>query len=143
MDAPRTSRAVARWLIAACGVWLVGLGFYFVFLRPPLLPEDPRFMGVPPEVLAALPGLARWLGKVFTVMGGFMAGCGVLVLFLARRAVPAGLPGTTAALALAGVVTVGVMSGVNFALHSDFRWLLAVPPLLWAAGVVLHARRPR
>lgn len=103
MDAPRTSRAVARWLITACGVWLVGLGFYFVFLRPPLLPEDPRFMGVPPEVLA----------------------------------------GTTAALALAGVVTVGVMSGVNFALHSDFRWLLAVPPLMWAAGVVLHARRPR
>ena len=25
-----------------CGLWLVALGLYFVFLRPALLPEDPR-----------------------------------------------------------------------------------------------------
>ena len=35
----------AMWLLTALGVWLVGLGAYFVFLRPPLLPEDPRFIG--------------------------------------------------------------------------------------------------
>jgi hypothetical protein len=33
-------------LIATCGVWLIGLGLYFIFLRPPLLPEDPRYIGL-------------------------------------------------------------------------------------------------
>lgn len=133
-------RGPAEWLVAACGIWLIGLGLYFVFLRPPFLPEDPRYMGLDPAVLAALPGLARWLAKVFTVMGGFMAGCGVLVLFAAWSAMPARRPGTTLALAVAGGLTVGVMSGVNFALHSDFRWLLVAPPLLWAGGLALYAR---
>ena len=27
------------------GIILIGLGLYFIFLRPPLLPEDPRYMG--------------------------------------------------------------------------------------------------
>lgn len=44
------------------------------------------------------------------------------------------------ALALVGVLTVGLMSAVNSALGSDFMWLLAVPPLVWAAAVALHAR---
>ncbi len=46
MSTGRTDRdRVACWLLTACGVWLVGLGIYFIALRPPLLPEDPRFMG--------------------------------------------------------------------------------------------------
>ena len=39
-----TKRGVSEWLLACCGVWLVGLGLYFVFLRPALLPEDIRFI---------------------------------------------------------------------------------------------------
>ena len=35
----------SMWLLTACGIWLVGLGIYFIALRPALLPEDPRFMG--------------------------------------------------------------------------------------------------
>lgn len=38
----RTS-VVAGWLIAACGVWLIGLGLYFMVLWPSLLPEVTRF----------------------------------------------------------------------------------------------------
>lgn len=132
----------AMGLLTACGAWLVGLGAYFVFVRPPLLPEDPRFIGATLERLReAAPGLEAWLDIVFTVMGGFMAGAGVLTVFVARTAVPARLPGTAWAVALAGALTVVLMSAMNFVLHSDFRWLLLVPALLWAAGVAAYARR--
>ena len=30
------------------------------------------------------------------------------------------------------------MSAVNFALDSDFKWLLLVPAMIWLAGLVLH-----
>ncbi len=57
-------------MLIGCGVWLIGLGFYFIVLRPPLLPEDPRFMGTTlVQIRAAVPGLEGWLKKVFTVMG--------------------------------------------------------------------------
>jgi hypothetical protein len=85
----RQYRHVSTWLLITCGLWLVGLGFYFVALRPPLLPEDPRFMGTTlAQIRTAVPGLESWLNKVFTVMGGFMAGAGVLTVFVATAAMP-------------------------------------------------------
>ena len=42
--------------------------------------------------------------------------------------------------ALAGVSTVGTMSVTNFQLDSDFKWLLLLPALLWAVGLVLYQR---
>ena len=132
---------IASWLLVACGSWLVGLGFYFIVLRPPLLPEDVRFMGTTMEqARAAVPGLESWLSKVFTVMGGFMAGAGVLTVFIARTAIPSGARGTGLALAVAGVLTVALMSATNFALQSDFKWLLVIPPLVWLAGLSLYLR---
>ena len=57
-------------VLAACGLWMILLGVYFVLLRPALLPEDPRFMGTSIEALrAAAPGLEGWLGHVFNVIG--------------------------------------------------------------------------
>lgn len=48
------------------GVIVGGLGPYFVFMRPPLLPEDPRFMGASlADIEATLPGLSAWLRRVF------------------------------------------------------------------------------
>ena len=35
-------RSLGDWLFVACGVWLISLGGYFLFERPPLLPEDLR-----------------------------------------------------------------------------------------------------
>jgi hypothetical protein len=132
------SRRLATWTFVACGVWLLALGFYFMWMPPPLLPEDLRYMGTTlAQVQATLPGLERWLGRVFTVLGGFMAGAGVLTLFVALSAAAPRPRGTTQALALSGLLTVGLMSATNFALHSDFRWLLVVPALLWLAGLVL------
>jgi hypothetical protein len=129
-------------MLVACGAWLVGLGFYFIVLRPSLLPEDTRFMGTTIEhVRAALPGLESWLSKVFTVMGGFMAGAGVLTVFVARTATTSGTSGTGVAIAVAGVLTVALMSATNFVLRSDFRWVLLIPPLVWLAGLSLYATR--
>jgi hypothetical protein len=120
----------------------MALGLYFILLRPPLLPEDTRFMGSSlAQVRAALPGLEGWLQRVFTVMGGFIAGTGVLTVFVARMALPAGLKGASWAIALTGVLTVALMSAINFDLHSDFRWLLLVPALVWIVAIVVHIAR--
>ncbi len=136
------SLPVSTWMLIACGVWLVGLGFYFIFLRPPLLPEDPRFMGATlAQIQVAVPGLESWLKKVFTVMGGFIAGAGVLTVFVASVAMPARLKGTSWAIAISGALTVALMSATNFALNSDFRWLLLIPALTWLAGLVFYVAR--
>jgi hypothetical protein len=130
----------AGWIFLACGIWLVGLGVYFIFLRPPLLPEDPRFMGATAaQIHFAIPGLAAWLNRVFTVMGGFMASAGTLTIFAALTVVSRPVAGTGWALALAGATGVMLMSGVNFAIASDFKWLLLVPALFWVAGLVAFA----
>ena len=135
---PRRRNSVAIFL--ACGIWLIGLGLYFVLLRPALLPEDPRYIGSSLEqIRVALPGLERWLSRVFTVMGGFMAGAGLLTAFLAVTAVPARHKGTGMVLLLTGLATVVTMSWTNFALDSDFKWLLLAPAVLWLAGVGSYA----
>ena len=133
------SRHLSTWLLTVCGVWLIGLGLYFIVLRPPLLPEDPRFMGTTIEqIRISVPGLEGWLRKVFTVMGGFMAGAGVLTVYVATVAMPLRLKGTPWALGISGALTVVLMSATNFALHSDFRWLLLLPALVWLAGLVVY-----
>lgn len=142
MDIRTAPHPVSTWMLTGCGVWLVGLGLYFMVLRPPLLPEDPRFMGTTlAQIRTDMPGLELWLGQVFTVMGGFMAGAGVLTVFVAATAMRLELKGTSWVVALSGALTVGLMSATNFALHSDFRWLLLVPALVWLAGLAIHVAR--
>ncbi len=134
-----SSRHVSIWMLNGCGVWLAGLGLYFILLRPPLLPEDLRFLGATlAQIQTDVPGLEGWLNRVFTVMGGFMAGAGVLTAFVANIAMPARSKGTGWVIALSGGLTVVLMSATNFALGSDFRWSLLVPASVWLAGVVLY-----
>ena len=107
--------------------------------RPPLLPEDLRYLGssaIQIEVL--LPHLASWLRNVFTVMGGFMAGSGVLIIFVGARAIPHCLRGTGTALGCAGLLTVATMSWTNFVLDSDFKWTLLAPAVAWLLGLVSY-----
>ena len=133
------SGQASTWMLTACGVWLVGLGLYFIFLRPALLPEDPRFMGSSLEqIRISVPGLEAWLRKVFTVMGGFMAGAGVLTVFVATAAMPLRLKGAPWAIGISGALTVALMSVTNFVLQSDFRGLLLLPALVWFVGLVFH-----
>lgn len=139
MNSVSNTTQTSTWMLIACGVWLVGLGLYFIVLRPPLLPEDPRFMETTlAQIRTAVPGLERWLKKVFTVMGGFMASTGVLTVFVATVAMPLRLEGTAWVIGLSGAFTVALMSATNFALKSDFRGLLLVPALIWLAGLVAY-----
>ena len=124
------------FIFIACGIWLIGLGLYFIFLRPPLLPEDLRYMGISPsEIQSVVPGLERWLQSVFDVMGGFMTGSGLLTILAAMNVSAMREKQTWILLALAGLFTVGTMSLTNFQLNSDFKWLLLIPALLWFCGL--------
>ncbi len=128
-------------VFVACGLWLVALGAYFLFLRPAILPEDSRYIGSSLESIRAVaPDLERWLGHVFDVLGGFMVAAGALTVLTAYRLLARREPGTLLALSLAGAAGVALMSATNFVLHSDFRWLLLLPGLLWLAGLWFYLR---
>lgn len=142
MTSQAPQQRAASWMLTVCGIWLLALGAYFIFLRPALLPEDLWFMGTSlAQVYANVPGLEGWLRKVFTVMGGFMTGTGVLTVFIGRVAMPLRLKGTAWAIGLSGAATVALMSAMNFALRSDFRWLLAIAPTIWAASLLMYLVR--
>ena len=87
-----------------------------------------------------MPGLERWLGHVFKVLGGFMVATGALTVLAAWRWLAKRERGTFAALAVAGAAGVGLMSATNFLLHSDFRWLLLLPALSWLFGLACYLR---
>ena len=54
------------------GLLIAGIGLFFIAVRPPLLPEDVRYMELSPDELVAIaPRLGNWLEKVFTFLGGF------------------------------------------------------------------------
>jgi hypothetical protein len=135
-----------RWrafelVFLACGVWLIGLGLYFAFLRPALLPEDLRYIGSTlRDIQSVAPGVEHWLHWVFSVMGGFMIGAGILLIHVMTSMSTLRSKRAWIMLGLAGLSTVGFMSAANFQLDSDFKWLLVVPTLGWAAGLALHWR---
>lgn len=143
MDTANQSRTARRrasdLALLLCGVWLIGLGLYFALLRPPLLAEDNRFIG--PEVELAVqnaPALLNWLHRIFLVMGGFIAASGLLLIHAVRSPSLSDRPDSLLLLLIAGAASVGLMSVVNFAIGSDFRWLLFLPALAWAAALWLR-----
>jgi len=125
-------RMYAPGLLAGCGLLLIGLGAYFVFLRPPLLPEDLRAIGATADQLTArAPGLLVWLRRVFWVLGGYIASTSVLTLYVALAAVRGRARGAAGIATLAGLLSIGWMAAVNFMIDSDFKWLLLAFALLW------------
>ena len=150
MRAPKTSsrghgrvlgiRGTAAGLIGLCGLYQVGVGLYFIALRPGLLPEDIRFLATGVASLqAGLPRLESWLHLVFIVLGGQIAAVGVLLIGGSLRIFGANVRSRweLVGLGAAGVLSVGAMAAVNFVLGSDFRWLLIAPGLAWSVGLIL------
>jgi hypothetical protein len=126
-------------VLALGGVVLMGIGLYFIFLRPPLLAEDARYMDTTlAEIQAAAPGLLRWLQKVFWVMGGYIFTVGVLTIYIAFSSFLARVRGAFPVIAFAGLSSIGWMTVVNFIIDSDFKWLLLVFALVWAASLILY-----
>ena len=133
-----TKPCASSILLALNGIILMGLGLYFVFLRPPLLPEDPRFMGTTlAEIQTSLPSLLIWLRHVFWVMGGLMFATGLLLLYVAQTTFRAHLTSTRFMVALAALSSIGWMAIVNFMIASDFKWLLLTFNLPWISALVL------
>ena len=131
-------RPISALVLALAGMILMALGLYFIFLRPPLLPEDARFIGAPlGQVLTALPGLTIWLSRVFWVMGGHIFSAGLLTLYLAMTAFRARLRGAAAVAAVTGMTSIGLMAAVNFLIRSDFRWLILSFALPYALALIL------
>lgn len=130
--------SVAAWLLTACGVTLVLVGGFFIAGRPPLLPEDARFMGSTAEhIVDAVPALPRWLQRVFWVLGGYIATTGVLVVYVASTGVRNGSGGALVVLAVAGVTSLGWMSAVNFMIRSTFKWVLLGLDAIWVLGLLM------
>ena len=132
-----------RWtsssiVLVMAGVTLIGTGLYFLLLRPPLLPEDIRYMALPPAQFDILrPRLEPWLTHVFRVMGGYVLATGVLMVTLAVTSFRQhSTPAVVSAL-IGGVASIGWMTAVNFLIDSDFKWVLLAMALLWAISLAL------
>jgi hypothetical protein len=129
------------------GILLIGLGLYFMFLRPVLLPKDPRYMGTSlAEIQQTFPGLLLWLRRVFWVtlapgasagVGGFMLASGLLTTYIALTAFQQPERGARVLVSLANLVSIGWMAIVNFMIDSDFKWLLLAFNLPWILAFFL------
>jgi len=126
------------------GILLVILGLYFLFLRPPLLPEDPRYMGTSIEqIRIGFPGLLRWLPHVFSVLGGYIISTGFLTCYVAKTSFQTKVAGATWVVATTGLTSIGLMPMVNFVLDSDFKWLLLIFTLPWVMSLWLFYQETR
>jgi len=133
------SRPYSAMFLIIGGIILIGLGLYFIFLRPPLLPEDPRYMGTTlAEIEANLPGLLIWLRRVFWVMGGYMISTGALTIYFALTVFRARAKGVASVVAIAGLTSIGWMTVVNFIIASDFKWLILAFALPWIIALWLY-----
>lgn len=125
-------------VLIMAGICLIGVGSYFILLRPPLLPEDIRYMALPAAQLDILrPRLELWLTQVFRVMGGYVLATGVLTVTLAATAFRARQKGAAIGALIGGAASIGWMAAVNFMIDSDFKWVLLAMALLWACSLVL------
>ena len=129
----------ASIVLSLAGIILAGMGLYFIFIRPPLLPEDLRYMGSALQnVNDNIPGLTNWLQKVFWVMGGYIFTTGLLIIFFAITSFRKRLNGAFSIVAITGISSIGLMTVVNFIIGSDFKWLLLSFASLWAFALILH-----
>ncbi|MCY7360376.1 MAG: hypothetical protein LH609_23545 [Rudanella sp.] len=121
------------------GFLLMGMGVYFVFLRPSLLPEDAWYMGSSLSTIQTdVPGLAAWLQKVFWVLGGYIFTTGLLTFYVARTSFRTKAPGVFILVLVAGINSIGAMVLVNFMLQSDFRWVLGAMTIPWFMALLLY-----
>jgi len=137
-------RYVSSSVLALGGIVLMGLGLYFIFIRPPLLPEDPRFMGTTlAQIQTTMPGLLIWLRRVFWVMGGYIFTTGLLTVYIAVTVFQQLARAARFIVALAGLASIGWMAIVNFLIDSDFKWLLLAFNLPWIVALVIAWREGR
>ena len=111
--------------------------------RPPLLPEDVRYMGLlPPEIDLIAPRLAGWLTQVFRVMGGYVFATGVLTIAIAATSFRERRLAAAVGILIAGAASIGLMAAINFMIDSNFKWVLLGMALVWALSLGLLLFEP-
>ncbi|MEO6541638.1 MAG: hypothetical protein ABIN74_11620 [Ferruginibacter sp.] len=121
------------------GFFLTGMGIYFVLLRPPLLPEDSKYIGLSLSAIQNnIPGLSVWLQKVFWIMGGYIFTTGLLTMYVAQTSFRTRTQGAFVIVALAGIPSIGSMAIVNFIIQSDFKWVLLAFTIPWIVSLILY-----
>ena len=130
-------RRLAQASLGLGGLILMGMGAYFAFLRPPLLPEDLRYVGASlAQIQSAISGFLPWVSRVFAVLGGYLFATGLLTAYLAAASYRNTKPLPTAVVAISGSASIGWMAVTNFLIDSDFKWLLLAFVLPWVVAVV-------
>ena len=120
------------------GFLLMAMGIYFLFLRPPLLPEDARYIGLNLTTIQSLiPALSAWLQKVFWVMGGYIFTTGLLTLYVAQTSFRTRSKGAFEIIIISGISSIGSMAFINFVIQSDFKWILLAFTLPWFVSLIL------
>ena len=131
------TRLFASASLALGGFIFIGLGLYFIFLRPPLLPEDLRYMAATlAQIQNTLPDLQIWLSRVFGVLGGYMIATGLLTTCISATSFRIGKLGAITVVCVSGLASIGWMIITNFMIGSDFRWLLLAFSLPWIAALL-------
>ena len=116
------------------------MGIYFVFLRPPLLPEDSKYIGLSLSAIQNnTPGLSVWLQKVFWVMGCYIFTTGLLTIYVAQTSFITRTRGVFIIISIAGVTSIGSMAIVNSILQSDFRWVLLSFTFPWFIALIRYS----
>jgi hypothetical protein len=128
--------------VSALALLTIGVGVYMAFLRPPLLPEDIRALGVDSTSLP--PSLLRWLSVVFTTWGAFIAGFGILLLAIARSLSGARTDVLRWTTAIGVVIAFARFLWSNLVLHSDFLGFIApLSVFALATALLLAFDKPR
>lgn len=124
------------------GLFLVARGIYFIFLRPPILPEDYRYIGTTFSAIQEnIPKLSVWLQKIFWVMGSYIITSGLLIIYIALTSFRTRTKGAFIIITVAGLTSIGFMTIVNFIINSDFKWVLFVFALPWLIALILYRLR--
>ena len=125
-------------VLVIAGLALVGTGLYFIIIRPPLLPEDYRYMALNAAQLDPVrPRLEPWLAQVFEVMGGYILATGVLTITIAATSFRQHDRVAALGVLIGGAASIGLVAAVNFAIDSNFKWALLVIALVWTCSLVL------
>lgn len=134
----RNAWTLSSVMLVLAGIIVVGIGLYFIVLRPALLPEDVRYMRLSSTELETIgPRLEEWLTHVFRVLGGYALATGALLIALASTAFRRRLPVAVAGALVGGASSIGLMAVVNFMIDSDFKWPLLAGALVWALSLVV------
>lgn len=126
-------------LLSFGGFLLMAMGVYFIFIRPALLPEDLHYMNMTlATVEDKIPNLQIWLRKVFWVVGGYIFATGLLIIFIAQTSFKKRVNGAFLIVTIAGISSIGLMTGINFMIGSNFKWILVSFILPWVIALTIY-----